>query len=105
MAGRTSINVVAISDDKSAELRGQVLAGYASKAELAAASNRHIRTIDRWKTTLNVPTILVGGVEFLSIEGLRRALTGQPAPVDAPVKRSVGRPRKATAAATATATA
>jgi hypothetical protein len=83
-----------ISDDEANTLRGTVLAGYASKPALAAAFGRHIRTIDRWKVELNVPTIKVGSEEWLSVAGLRDRLTRQASPVEAPVKRGRGRPRK-----------
>jgi hypothetical protein len=83
-----------ISEDEIVTLRGTVLAGYASKTALAKAFGRHIRTIDRWKVALNVPTIKVGNEEWLSVQGLRDALTKRDQPVPAPVKRGPGRPRK-----------
>jgi hypothetical protein len=88
------------SDDEANALRDTVLEGYAPKPKLAKAFERHVRTIDRWKVQLNVPSIRVGNEEWLSIDGLRQALTRQAVPAAVPVKRKRGRPRKIPASTT-----
>jgi hypothetical protein len=83
-----------ITDDEASTLRGELLAGYASKPELARAFRRHPRTIERWKHELNVPFIKLGNEELLSIQGLRDRLTGKVSVQPSEPKRR-GRPRKA----------
>jgi hypothetical protein len=80
-------------DAEAAALREQVLAGYAPKRQIAKAFGRTIRTVDRWKVTLNLKVIRVGNEEFLELATLRRALTGEGVEPTAR-NRGRGRPRK-----------
>jgi hypothetical protein len=75
-----------------AELRAELLAGYARIDVAAAAFGKSQRTVMRWIERWNLPTIRIGRVVYLNIQKAKPIMLGE-APA-LPPPRPRGRPPK-----------
>jgi hypothetical protein len=82
-------NSPALSSE-AADLREQLLEGYAGEVEIAEALGVSVRTVYR----LGLPYIKVANRRFYHVAGSREKLTHKRAGSDPPPPRHRGRPRK-----------